>query len=204
MKHISRSRRGNVPTRPTPMRPNTVRQDVQRLAVQRLAEDIAEEVELLTEDEDVADDLDDEQEEYTAASYTTGRLILMPSGGKLRIRPFSLISALKRGTLPAPLVAAAREMINGPEDKIAELRRKQAERERRNAPNSKPAPDGVDGQFAVMDYMVSRMIASFDVVEKSPDECQDGEVSIEQIFEADKICLISYAMQGQKVLEDFR
>lgn len=135
-------------------------------------------------------------EEYTAESYLQCHMVPLPSGKSIRLRPYSLISALHRGELPNTLVAPARKLLYGDE----------APKPRDHRRPQQPHQDDEDMKSgaAMTDWLCCQMIASFACVDKPQGDCMRGEVSVWNILECDKIAITQFAMQGQAALNSFR
>jgi hypothetical protein len=148
--------------------------------------------------------LEEDVEEYTAESYAQGVLVPMPSGKALRLRPYSLLSMLRQGRLPNHLQAAAERMLL--EGDTASARPANREDARRQGQRSAARAVSQQTQNAhdsseLVDFLVCELVSSFRVVRREP---RRGEVHVSQIFDADKQLIVTFAMQGQKALADFR
>ena len=129
-------------------------------------------------------------EEYTADSYLQHQMILLPSGKYIRLRPYSLFSAMERGELPNILMNVASEHLYG-KGKVPERRAQQ-----------KRDDDAEMGKL--MDWLCCKMIASFRCTETPPEECGPGEVSVYSMYDTDKVAILQFALQGQRTLSTFR
>jgi hypothetical protein len=165
--------------------------------------------------------------EYASAEeYLAGHVIPLPSGKSIRVRPVSLISMIERDetevilarregrdaktVMPNHLLAAARRMVYGetkakPANRLEERRaayqqgKRQAER---TASGAKANETRESAQL--IDFLCTRLIASFKVSMKPQRLCPPGVLSVGSIFEADKIAVVNYAMEGQRALASFR
>jgi hypothetical protein len=149
------------------------------------------------QEDDEADLARSAPEEYTAETYLQCHMVPLPSGKSIRLRPYSLISALHRGELPNTLVAPARKLLYGDEaPKTRDHRRPQQPRQ--------DDDEDMKSGAAMTDWLCCQMIASFACVDKPQGECVRGEVSVWNILECDKIAITQFAMQGQQALNSFR
>lgn len=123
-------------------------------------------------------------EEYTAASYVSDQKILLPSGKYIRLHAVSVTSLFRHGEIPNELLPAARKLLG--------------------VSASKATPLSNDEFLDLADFLTCKMVASFPVVNKRPNECAAGEVSVDQILECDKTAIIQFSQQGQAALKSFR
>lgn len=186
------------------------------------------------EDEDDFDvdndegDEDEGPEEYTADTYLAGHVIPLPSGKSIRVRPMSFITMIERDeaeiaaarrdgreaktVIPNHLLAVARRMVFGDGSKQSQqasgyaARRAAYEASRRGGRAEKPRTKAEETRESaqLIDFLCTKLIASFPVSMKPQVRCPRGVVSIESIFESDKIAVVQYAMQGQTALAAFR
>lgn len=161
-------------------------------------EDEDDEVDEEEDDDDDIDysDADDEDglEEYTAKSYLQGHVIPLPSGKAVRVTPVSLLSMIDNGTMPPHLLAAARKQMYGKDDKLA----------RAHEAILRQNKQRIGTNNDLLNFLCCQMIASFKCVDKAQVKCRNNEVSVHQLFEADKLAILSFAMQGQQALKNFR
>ena len=126
----------------------------------------------------------------TAASYRKGVEIPLSNDEWVRLRPVSLMTMVRKGTLPNSLIGAAHRMLSN-----------QGRQQKADAPQD---PQVARESLALQDYLITRLVTSMKVVMSDPDQCADDEVSVDEMFEGDKNRIVAFAMQGQKALADFR
>jgi len=126
----------------------------------------------------------------TAASYRKGVEIPISNGEWVRLRPISLLVMVRTGKLPNSLIGAARRMLSN-----------QGRQQKADAPQD---PKTSAESLELQDYLVTRLVTSMKVVMSDPDDCDEDEVSVAEMFESDKNRIVAFAMQGQKALAEFR
>jgi len=126
----------------------------------------------------------------TAASYRKGVEIPLANGEWVRLRPRSLMTMVRTGKLPNSLIGAARRMLTN--------------QGRATNPNAPQDPQVARESLELQDYLITQLVSSMKFVMSDPDDCDDDEVSVAEMFEGDKNLIVAFAMQGQKALADFR
>jgi len=126
----------------------------------------------------------------TAASYRKGVEIPISNGEWVRLRPRSLMTMVRTGKLPNSLIGAARRMLSN-----------QGRQQKADAPQD---PQVARESLELQDYLITQLVSSMKFVMSDPDDCDDDEVSVADMFEGDKNLIVAFAMQGQKALADFR